>query len=653
MTHIGKYIFAGSTLLILVLLSKGVLAQAATGPAEVALSLSKLPPTRTWCVVETTEGPHTGEYVTFEWDPLSPGPLKRRARLPGTHFQVSCSAEPARHAIESNCDYAWHPDNSTVVEKGGAKVEVKFIERCPPSERTSPAAQETLKAPPPAPDVKATLDITATEVCQERVRSLHHKDLVQIGDIPGTARSFGGTDAAAAEIFRALAEVVIERVTNEALRVVKNNLIAELAGRDEILLRTLAAFERLNLADLEHTADDIRQAIQLDLLAYALRTGGETSKTLQRPAATLTQAARSVTLDGSETFQAFGMAVVVGRASSTSAGLLIVNVLESMAKGKCECTDDGCPPAVVIAELLIEAANTGRLDNGYLRRAADNPKAYLGIGPRVDPERFELLATGANLLRTKSFSPREDMVRALEFVAESQGLKEEKGTAKWSPGERARVIRAALGGELEVAVSLVAAKEISGNSGLAKGESRAFRSLALIAAVVDTTPLGPDATDDQRQQSLEKRKRAVERLIDSNVPRGSRTGGILSVGSLLNVNVAWGPSTRVQPLGINLGVAWDYHWDGLGFHANVSPFDIGAYASFEDGRFDETPSWSAALSPSLSLGITLVQDESSIVWFFGGMAAFRATPSEEEGPSERDLYTGLALGAYVPFFDFN
>lgn len=632
MTYIGKYIFAGSTLLIFVLLSKGVLAQASTGPAEVELSLSKMPPTRTWCVVETTQEPHTGEYVTFEWDPLSPGPLKRRARLPGTDFQVSCSAEPARHAIESNCDYAWYPLKSVTFEAdGGAQSRVEFVDQCPPITAAKPPTPPEVKDLDPEDDkdaeavVRATLHITATEVRQDRVLSLHHKDLVQVGDVPGAARSFGRTDAAAAEIFRALAEVVTERVTNEALRVVKNNLRTELASQAKVLRRTWQAFERLNLADLEHTADDIRQAIQLDLLAYALRAGGETS----------------------ETFQAFGMAVVVGRASSTSAGLLIVDVLESTARR--DCTPRDCP-AALIAELLIEAANTGRLDDGYLRRAAEKPQEFLGVGSKLDQKHFELLATGANLLRMKSFSPREEMVRALEFAAELEGL---KGTNNWEPGERARVIRAALGGELEVAVSLVAAKEIKREPGLAKGESRAFRSLALIAAVVDTTPLGPDATDDQRQQSLEKRKRAVERLIDSNVPRGSRSGDILSVGSLLNVNVAWGPSTRVQPLGINLGIALDYHWSMWGLHANISPFDIGAYASFEDGRFDETPSWSAALSPSLSLGITLVQDESSIVWFFGGMAAFRATPSEEEGPSERDLYTGLALGAYVPFFDFN
>lgn len=74
------------------------------GAKRIVVTMPRMPPTRTFCTFE-----RDGESVTFEWDPLRPGSLKREAVFTTGNGGVtgSCYLEPARLGSKGETNYTW------------------------------------------------------------------------------------------------------------------------------------------------------------------------------------------------------------------------------------------------------------------------------------------------------------------------------------------------------------------------------------------------------------------------------------------------------------------------------------------------------------------------------------------------------------------
>lgn len=166
------------------------------------------------------------------------------------------------------------------------------------------------------------------------------------------------------------------------------------------------------------------------------------------------------------------------------------------------------------------------------------------------------------------------------------------------------------------------------------------------------------------------RQNIIENLIDSVTNRATRDHGfVVSVGGsfgllggarLLSLKEGTNQANTkidvsfsgpfVLPLGFGLQT---YGNKNVGFHLQLSFFDIGQYVSF-NGASNESivriPQFVDAFSISMTLGIWFPRLSKSVplfLAFHGGVSPFQISNNLPIG------YVGVMFGGYVPFFDFN
>jgi hypothetical protein len=196
-----------------------------------------------------------------------------------------------------------------------------------------------------------------------------------------------------------------------------------------------------------------------------------------------------------------------------------------------------------------------------------------------------------------------------------------------------------------------------------RDQSRALRLVGGLLTYASTYETRDgQTTADVIAQGHDERRQILESLSSEFTSRDQRDGDwIVSFGGSLRLNggvrffnpdgpdagtTFWGPASLV------LGMALDYAHEPVGFHLELGAFDLGQYLSFGDSVTLRTPSPAAAISPSITLGISFGLE----VPFFLG-ATFGGSPFQPEvngtDGGHRVLYVGGVAGFYVPLFDLN
>ena|GEM_PF-6812565 len=192
--------------------------------------------------------------------------------------------------------------------------------------------------------------------------------------------------------------------------------------------------------------------------------------------------------------------------------------------------------------------------------------------------------------------------------------------------------------------------------------AKGMRVLATVASYAATYASGKDADDAHAS-----RTELLESLTEDMTVRTSRGGDtIWSIGGSLRAVIGGrigrsnndnpGDTTIWTPLSVPLGFAVDSLWqekdDERGFHLEIGLLDLGQYVSWEKGPELAEPRLADAFSPSLTFAVSFGWELPIIAGFTAGY-----TPSFDFGPTGNGkrgaLNVGLALGVYVPLFDFN
>jgi hypothetical protein len=172
-------------------------------------------------------------------------------------------------------------------------------------------------------------------------------------------------------------------------------------------------------------------------------------------------------------------------------------------------------------------------------------------------------------------------------------------------------------------------------------------------------------------KASEARKDAIADLVSRMASRRERTyGAVWSLGGSLQLGAGCRGSFATAgmyaepcatgawatPVRLALGFAVDtYHpWRGaaagMGFHAEMTVFDLGQYVVFEDRTLTlTTPKVTAALSPGLTAGWRLGARATPV--FLGAFGAF--TPFVRTAADQMTFTLGGMIGVYIPFVDFN
>lgn len=208
------------------------------------------------------------------------------------------------------------------------------------------------------------------------------------------------------------------------------------------------------------------------------------------------------------------------------------------------------------------------------------------------------------------------------------------------------------------------------------------KALQLVAAVTAyaSSYSGDAKLDDAKAH--EARKKAIENLIDAAANRNERNGEwVFSLGANVGASLIGGQYLAAQSsfqgsyphLALPIGVAAQWLPQGascrvghhdctryIGFHAQLSPIDLGQFVAY-DGTFQITSTrWSNFVTADVQLGMLLGKPSSPFM--LGLDLRWSPTLFSQETVSSADgsatdhggvFRFGLFFGYYVPFFDFN
>lgn len=235
--------------------------------------------------------------------------------------------------------------------------------------------------------------------------------------------------------------------------------------------------------------------------------------------------------------------------------------------------------------------------------------------------------------------------------------------------------------------------------------TKATAMLTAVAAYAETyrTAPGPsgEASNTRPEELHERRKAALEGLIDATTVRDQRHGEVVfslgiplgfaagyqgirerardDMGALIvdaqgNPTNRWKRSPMAPQLEIPLGFAvqklvggrvasgkraGDGRFYADGFHLFVSLIDLGQFLSFDDTGKINRPRWDTIVSPGLQLGWMFGTPRNSFILgiegryaptLFAGTSKLTVLPQEDPGGA---LRAGMFLAYYIPLFDFN
>ncbi|HWA71890.1 MAG TPA: hypothetical protein VG937_06145 [Polyangiaceae bacterium] len=218
------------------------------------------------------------------------------------------------------------------------------------------------------------------------------------------------------------------------------------------------------------------------------------------------------------------------------------------------------------------------------------------------------------------------------------------------------IIDAALERDSNALVASIAhVLQVFADAEYAETHQRAFLLLGSLLQYSRTYAAPGEATAEQLH---EQRSKILESLTRSMTDRTAREGDdIWSFGGSLRlvggVRVGGTKPAVLSPLGLPLGVGFDHvgREGSAGLHLEFSPVDLGQYVAYDNRAVVKTPEVADAVSPSVTIGAGWGRSMPLVLGAtFGYSPAFQLNPSNE---TKGVFNAGVTLGIYVPLVDVN
>lgn len=662
---------------------------------KVVVEMPRMPPTRTHCTFEAIPKPpsdkkdnktdaghttHAGP-VTLTWDPLEPGPLRRTLVLPGIEHQVTCHSDPARHSLNAEVDYAWSFEGLTSEgDKGVLQFGASY-----PRPLTIKAAIETGDLP--------LVDNQGGVQNRDKANILNDPSLEAVAPSPstplGAARTFGGLgEEAINELFQVVAEVVMEQVNTQGLRLLEHQarrLLCEVLVKDAKnanetkdaeeakdanpwFPRSCELVKRVRFEDLAGSGRTILVALTADLVAAATDALIDIEgypKELRTVTREIVRAALKVVEGKPDTAAGAGQHLLVALSElpwpkhRASTRYLFVSLAECHRIG-------GCDAAKVSHMLSVPQ---------HYAKFTGNPPNIAS----VFPEAAEFILRSQRILRptagtTEVATLREAIDLALLLTA--RVVDADTKAARLLPHVRSSLDSALeqnLAGVVAGSAKLIEAS-LAGDD-----QKKALRKVGQLAGALgsylDSYASGQEPSEADKKERHDARKEAIRSLIAAQTVRSERDDNwVVGIGSSVYIagsgafrlsDEQW--TRQLQPVSLTLGVGLDYHGpSGFGVHAELVPLNLGAYltvrGSNETQDDDDSGSSNAgatpvspadAFSPSLTVGASYVFDDSNLMLILGPSIGYMPKLGDTDAEANEAFYVGGVFGAYVPIFDFN
>jgi hypothetical protein len=218
------------------------------------------------------------------------------------------------------------------------------------------------------------------------------------------------------------------------------------------------------------------------------------------------------------------------------------------------------------------------------------------------------------------------------------------------------IIDAALERDSNALVASIAhVLEVFANAEYERDHQRAF---LLLGSLLQYSATYAAQTSASAEQLHDQRSKILESLTRSMTDRTARDGDdIWSFGGSLRlvggIRVGDAKPAVLSPLGLPLGVGFDHVARGgaAGFHLEFSPVDLGQYVAYDNRAEVKTPEVADAVSPSVTIGAGWGRSMPLVLGAtFGYSPAFRLSPDKD---TKGVFNAGVTLGIYVPLIDVN
>lgn len=517
------------------------------------------------------------------------------------------------------------------------------------------------------------------------------------GDAPGTTTGTAqGLEAVAGEALQILGQIVVDRASAEAYRLIKLRLESEL-GCDElappvivkgkppkpVFPKTCGLLDTLRIEDLATSRDALLGALLEDTTSY-----------LGDVQASLTQAQVQAEELGALGVVSAGVVTLLVRpklpADSPQArailGALLSYVDTHFPSGSDASTFQNQAQRALAAGVLsyvrcdYEAAqNKTKLSDCAFSTYSD---AYAGdvLATRTAARSLaaELLAVATLVDAQNAPDATARVIHAADAVlASSCMLLNHPDTPEFACPDPVRLdvnhldmltvlslLKPLVDGALDkdsnaVMGSIAKVLSLYADAEYQQTHKRAF---LLLGSLIQYSATYAGQTADDAEQRHEQRTKILESLTQAMSDRTARDGDdIWSFGGSFRAvgGARFGAKKPAlsSPVGLPLGVAFDHVSEGSSgtFHLEVSPFDLGQYVAFDNRGVVRTPKFADAVSPSITLGVGWGRSMPLVLGATCGYSpAFELAPAKPGQKAERGtVNVGVTLGIYVPLIDMN
>jgi hypothetical protein len=644
-----------------------------------------MPPSRTFCTVEHPEGKFA---ATVDWDPLAPSALSRTLIIPSgtaiSELSLSCYAEAIRPTVTPDRNFAWRFGSSN----GGRGLMPLVDAMDHPGMRFFETDGEDGVI-----TVKPST-FSATGLAQRLADGVREQSL-QLGQM----RAFGPVqEDVINELFLSLSEVVIEKAEERGMKVLEQRLLSQVCSPTLGFTRTCEVLRKVRLQDLAQSGRMLELALVQDVVALATKALPG-SIPMRKQLETALLAAIDLVAGRAERARGAGVALVLDLLAAMESQLnLSLNPSE---------TDE----LTTVLSIVVECQKSGACTISEIRKRLEKPQAYYAAGAATaraavkweQAERFILTALRV-LKPSQDTTEAEQLQSALGLALDlvDWACKSSQGAAVCTGALDMKNVRELVDGILErdLGRTAVAGFALISTTSVNQDEElrRVSRLASTLGAFLTSSTTAREPTEDERQARRDARKKALSSLIDEYGSRKNRRGDwVFSVGSDVMTNPGFAllvkqPETPTTfhwtPISLNLGLAADYHSaSGWGFHADVSPIDLGGYLAIRPnnhscpsgaqtdeetggcarettGNTTDTNNSGGAVAvapadivrPTTTIGLTYLFPSVDLVVLLGGTLGYSpklGASDEDEAARQQSFNGGVALGMYIPIFDFN
>jgi hypothetical protein len=574
------------------------------------------------CHVTTPDG---SDSVKIEWDPLNDEGLVRYASLVGaSDAVVSCSADPSRHAVQGDLNFAWQFEAKTV-SLGSTGNSARL---CGLPGAGTPLVPPSTATPPP-PCSTDRVELVAVTVIGANTPPLTAQSNALAPTV--AQRAFGlPSTPGLVDLAGVITEIIVERAEAEMMRVATRQLKDALGctGTSKTSpapgspppptwTNFCHAIETVRLEDAVTTIDTLMVALGEDMLVNATKSLAPAGAGGPNPAI-------------------------------KSAVDLAREVLRGQREGLRGASQ----------RLIVEAASAKPNFQAALSMVLQGTSADATRVRQIAGVDAEVLADAYTVMRPNPESTESERLRvALSVIArlDPAGAKP----------ELIALLDAALQRDL-----VRMAPALGALLGLTAQQKRALTLVSALGAHLSSPADGAKLSEEEKAARREARKASIKSLLEMQTLRGQRKGDwIVSVGGHVGGQFAWSrqttgvpeeePSTSFasQPLTARLGFALDHHCRDsvVGFHAEVMPIDLGAFVNLqtteESGVEEVDPA--ALLQPSFSAGPSFLFSDESDAFFFVGPTVGVDPGFGSGATKDTRVFFGGSLGVFVPLVDLN